>query len=87
MLLFEIFYLECVQESCACVLSHFSHVRLFETQWTVAHQAPLSMEFSRQEHESKLPCPPPRGLPDSEIGPVSPAAPTLQVNSLPLSHC
>ena len=31
-----------------CVLSHFSHVRLFATLWTVARQAPLSMEFSRQ---------------------------------------
>ena len=34
---------------CACMLSHFSHVRLFATLWTVACQAPLSMEFSRQE--------------------------------------
>ena len=34
----------------ACVLSHFSHVQLFATLWTVAHQAPLSMEFSRQEN-------------------------------------
>ena len=33
----------------ACVLSHFSCVRLCETPWTVAHQAPLSMGFSRQE--------------------------------------
>ena len=33
----------------ACVLSHFSHVWLFVTLWTVALQAPLSMEFSRQE--------------------------------------
>ena len=32
-----------------CVLSHFSRVRLFATPWTVAHQAPLSMRFSRQE--------------------------------------
>ena len=41
-----------------CVmLSHFSHVRLFVTLWTVAHQAPLSMGFSRQEYWSGLPCP------------------------------
>ena len=33
---------------CACTLSHFSHVQLFATLWTVAHQAPLSMGFSRQ---------------------------------------
>ena len=34
----------------ACMLSHFSHVPLFVTPWTVAHQAPLSMGFSRQEY-------------------------------------
>ena len=38
-----------------CVLSHFSHVRLFAAPWTVAHQAPLSMRFSRQEYWSGLP--------------------------------
>ena len=42
------------------VLSHFSHVQLFVTPWTVAHQAPLSMGFSRQEHWSGLPFPSPR---------------------------
>jgi len=41
------------------VLSHFSHVRLFVTAWTVAHQAPLSLGFSRQEYWSGWPCPPP----------------------------
>ena len=40
----------------ACVLSHFSHVRLFATLQTVARQAPLSMRFSRQEYWSGLPC-------------------------------
>ena len=44
-----------------CLLSHFSHVRLFVTPWTVARQAPLSMGFSRQEYWSGLPCPPSRG--------------------------
>ena len=34
----------------ACVLSHFSHVRLFVALWTIACQAPLSMGFSRQEY-------------------------------------
>ena len=38
-----------------CVLNHFSHVRVFVTQWTGAHQAPLSMEFSRQEYWSGMP--------------------------------
>ena len=37
----------------------FSHVQLFVTLWTVAHQAPLSMEFSRQEYWSVLPLPTP----------------------------
>ena len=38
----------CITTKCACVLSHFSHVRLFVTLWTVACQAPLSMGFSKQ---------------------------------------
>ena len=50
------------------------------TPWTVAHQAPLSMEFSRQEYWSGLPCPPPGDLPYTGIEPRSL---TLQVNSLP----
>ena len=45
----------------------------FATPKTVAHQAPLSMEFSRQEYWSGLPFPPPGGLPDSGIEPMSPA--------------
>ena len=50
------------------------------TPWTVAHQAPLSMAFSRQEHWSWLPCPPPGDLPNSGMEPRSPA---LQADSLP----
>ena len=42
-----------------CMLSRFSHVLLFETPWTVAHKASLSMGFSRQEYWSGLPCPSP----------------------------
>ena len=49
------------------VLSHFSRVWLFATLWTVAHQAPLSMGFSRQEYWSGWPCPPPGDLPDPGI--------------------
>ena len=41
--------------------------------WTVTHQAPLPMGFSRQEYSSGLPFPPPGDLPDSGIKPVSPA--------------
>ena len=39
----------------ACMLSHFSRVRLCATLWTAAHQAPLSAGFSRQEYWSALP--------------------------------
>ena len=51
----------------------FSHVQLFATPWTVAYQAPSSMEFSRQEYWSGLPFPSPGNLPDPGIEPGSPA--------------
>ena len=50
------------------------------TPWTVAHHAPLSMEFSRQEYWSELPFPSPGDLPHPGIEPRSPA---LQADSLP----
>ena len=50
----------------------------FVTPWTAACQAPLSMEFSRQEYWSGLPFPPPGDLPNPGIKPVSPAC---------LQHC
>ena len=50
-----------------------SRVQLFATPWTVAHQAPLSMGFSRQEYWSELPFPSPGDLPDPGIKPRSPA--------------
>ena len=56
---------------CACIISHFSCVRLCATLWTIAHQAPLSMGFSRQEYWSGLPCPPRGDLPDPGIKPTS----------------
>ena len=59
--------------------SHFSHVRLFATPWPVAHQAPLSMGFSRQGYWSGVPYPPPGDLPDPGIRPASPASPALAV--------
>ena len=62
---------------CACVLSCFSHVWLFVTLWTVAHQAPLSMGFSRQEYWNELPCPPPGDLPNPGIKPESLKSPAL----------
>ena len=57
-----------------------SHVRLFVTPWTVAHQALLSMGFSRQEYWSGLPFPSPEDLPKPGIKPASPA---LQTDALP----
>ena len=48
-----------------------SHLQFFVTPWTVAHQAPLSMGFSRQEYWSGLPCPPPGDLSDPGIEPQS----------------
>ena len=56
-----------------------SCVQLFATPWTVAHQAPPSMEFSRQEYWSGLPFPSPGDLPDPGIKPRSPA---LQADAL-----
>ena len=45
-----------------CMLSHSSRVQLFATPWTVAHQAPRSMGFSKQEYWSGLPFPTPGGV-------------------------
>ena len=45
----------------------------FVTPWTVAHQAPLSMGFSRQEYWSGWPCPPPGDCPKPGIQPTAPA--------------
>ena len=58
----------------------FVCVWLFTIPWTVAHQVPLSVEFSRQEYWSRLPFPSPGDLPDPGIKPRSPA---LQADSLP----
>ena len=53
------------------MLSRFSCILLFVTQWAVVHQAPLSMEFPRQEYWSGFPFSPPGDLPDSGIKPTS----------------
>ena len=68
---------------CVCALSCFSCIWPFVTPWTIAHQAPLSLGFTRQEYWSGLSCPPPGDLPDPGMEPTSPA---LQVDSLSLSH-
>ena len=56
---------------CAHMLSHFSCVQLCATPWTLAHQAPLAMGFSRQVNWSGLPCSPSGDLPDLGIESVS----------------
>ena len=62
------------------LVKSLSRVRLFVIPWTVAYQAPLSMEFSKQEYWSGLPFPSPLDLPDPGIKPRSPA---LQADALP----
>ena len=54
------------------------------TPWTVAHQAPLSMGFSRQVYWSGLPCPPPGNLPDPGTEPTLFCVLIWQVDSLPV---
>ena len=54
-----------------------SHIRLFVTPWTIAHQAPLSVELSRQEYWTRFPFPTPGDLPDSGIKPTTLASPAL----------
>ena len=61
----------------SCMLSHFSHVQLFVTLWTIAHQAPLSRGLFTQEYWSGLPCPAPGDLPDPGIEPMSLMSPVL----------
>ena len=66
-------------KECKWKCHSLSRVPLFATPWTVARQAPLSMEFSRQECWSGLTLPSPGNLPDPGIK----CRPALQVNSLP----
>ena len=61
----------------ACTLSPFSRVWIFETLWTVAHQAPLPMGFSKQGYWSGLLCPPSGDLPDPGTEPASLKSPVL----------
>ena len=67
---------ECV---CVCACLYLSHVQPFVIPWTVAHQALLAMEFSRQKYWSGLPFPSPADLPDPGI---EPGSSVLQVDSL-----
>ena len=65
------------------VLKSLSYVWLFATLWTADHQAPLSMGFSRQEHWSGLPFPPPGDLRTQGSNLCLPASPALRGDSLP----
>ena len=65
------------------LLRHFSHVWLCATPWTAAHQAPLSMEFSRQEYWSGLPFPSPM----SSSSPGGKSSPLLSYSHLPALFC
>ena len=56
-----------------------SRVWLFAAPWTISYQAPLSMGFSRQEYQSRLPFPSPGNLPNPGI---KPGSPTLQADAL-----
>ena len=65
-------------EFCLCVHAKLlSHIQLFVSPGAVAHQAPLSVGFARQEYWSGLPCPPPGDLPNLGTEPVSLTSPTL----------
>ena len=62
-------------------------VRLFATPWTVAHQAPLPMEFSMQEYWSGLPFPSPGDLPNPGMEPRPPALQADALLSEPPGNC
>ena len=69
-----------VNTLCVCVCEWLSRIWIFVTLWTVPRQAPLTLEFSRQEYCSGLPFSSLKDLPDLAIEPRSPA---LQADSLP----
>ena len=75
-------HLGCFHILCVCVCVCVRElmlicVQLFVTPWAAAHQVPLSMKFSRQEYESRLPFPTRADLPDPEVEPVTPVFPAL----------
>ena len=69
-----------------CLLSNFRHILLFLTLWTVSHQAPMSMGFSRQEYWSGFSHHPPGDLPGPGVKQASRVAPALEANYLLLNH-
>ena len=75
-----VFFTQLSQYTVIVIVKLLSRVWLFATPWTVAYQAPQSMEFSRQENWSGLPFPSPGDLPNQGI---EPGSPTLQADALP----
>ena len=71
-----------IRVSNVLMLSRFSHVRLFATLWTIAHQVPLPVGFPQQENWNGWPSPPPEEILDPGIE----ESPALQVESLLLNH-
>ena len=80
LILFIQFYLSTIFPVYACTRHP---VQLFVTPWTVTHQAPLSMEFSRQEYWSRLTFTSPGDLLSPGIKPMCLATPAWQMGSLP----
>ena len=72
--------------TCAAPAQSLNYVCVFVTPWTVAHQAPFSMEFSRQEYLSVCPVPFLGDLPNSGIEPASPLSIALTGEFFTLSH-
>ena len=70
----------CMPSYAIAVCQSLSHIRLFVTPWTVAHQSSLSTEFSRQAYRSGLPFPTPVDVLNPRI---EPGSPTLWIDSLP----
>ena len=76
-----------IAKTCACVCAQsLNCVQLFATPLTIAHQAPLYIQFSRQEYWSGLLFPTPGDLPGPRTKPSSLASPALVGRFLPLSH-
>ena len=73
--------------SCACACSVPYSCLTLCNPWTIAHQAPLSVRFSRQEYWSELPCPPPGDLPDPGIKPTFPVSPALAGGFFTMELC
>ena len=92
----SIYCIMCAELSMFCFISygilqlygklHVCSVSDFSQPMAVAHQAPLSLGFPRQEYRSGLPFPLPGDLSDPGIELESPASPHWQADSLPLSH-